>query len=174
MAKCVTYGLILAAASVGCSKPAPPQLTPKSASVSAISAEDVTLATVIEAYNPNAVAIAARSVTAKVTLDGKYDLGTITAGSAITLPPNARTDVSVPLRVKWADLATMATLAATNRPIPYAIDGSMSVGLSERISIDVPLHMTGTMSHDEIVQAALRSVPTLPGLPSLKDLGLTR
>jgi len=151
----------------GCSKPEPPTLTPKGASVIGVSLAGVNVRLTMEAFNPNRIELSARSVTGNVTLDGKVPLGTVTIPSPVLLPPNARTTLDVPLDAKWNDVGAIATLAATNAPVTYAVDGTVNIG-GDRLNVDVPFHMTGTIAHEDIVKATVRSLPALPGLPNLK------
>jgi LEA14-like dessication related protein len=151
------------ALSLGCSKPDPPVLTPKSAKLSSVTLAGVGFDLSVEAYNPNNVELSARSVTGKVVLDGKYDLGTATMSKPVTLPAGARTMIDVPLALSWHDMTAFAQLAASNRAAPYTIDGTVTIG-GERLNVDLPFHMTGTITHEELVQVTTKSLPALPGL----------
>ena len=160
---------LLAGVALGCSKPEPPVITPKEAIVASVSLTGVDFLLHVEAFNPNRVDLSARSVTGKVMLDGKYDLGTVTIGQAVSLPAGARTMIDVPLATKWSDLGALAGLAGTNRSVPYTIDGVETVG-GEHLNVDVPFHMTGTITHDQLVKATMRSVPGFPMIPLPRDL----
>jgi LEA14-like dessication related protein len=164
----VAFALVLVAASfvVACSKPEPPVITPKEASVTAITGTGVDLRASLEAYNPNRIALDARTVTAKMVLDGKYDLGTVTIPHAIALPAGARVTLDVPVSIKWNDFAPLLTLAASNHDVPYEITGTVNVG-GEKINFDLPFSVKGTMTHAQIVQATMRSIPQIPGMPML-------
>jgi LEA14-like dessication related protein len=151
------------ALSFGCSKPDPPVLTPKSAKLSAISVAGVSFDLSVEAYNPNSVELSARSVTGKVVVDGKYDLGAATISTPISLPAGARTTLDVPLALNWHDVGALAQLAAQSRPVPYTVDGTVTVG-GERLNVDLPFHMTGTITHEKLVEVTTRSLPTIPGI----------
>jgi LEA14-like dessication related protein len=148
---------------IACSKPDPPVLTPKSARVTQVSLAGVDLMLDVEAMNPNAVELAIREVSGKVVLDGKYDLGIATVAAPIRLPAGARTEVAVPMALTWKDVSALATLAASSRAVPFTVDGTVNVG-GERLNVDVPFHLTGTLTHDDLVKAAQRSLPGLPGL----------
>jgi LEA14-like dessication related protein len=153
---------ILLAFAAACSKPDPPVLTPKSAKVTAVTLAGVDITVDVEAYNPNGVELSARGVTGKVVLDGRYDLGTTTVSKIISLPAGARTDLEVPLAVTWKDAAALVPLATSNRTIPFTIDGTVTVG-GARLNVDLPFHLAGSMTHDELVQATTRSLPAIPG-----------
>jgi LEA14-like dessication related protein len=159
--------LALTFLSLSCTKPDPPVLTPKSATVTAVTATGVGLSLSVEAYNPNGVDLSAQSVTGKVVLDGKYDLGTSTIAKPVNLPAGARTTLDIPLSVNWNDMSALATIATTNRPAPYTVDGTVTVG-GGRLNVDLPFHMTGAISHEEILQATARSIPAIPGMPGFK------
>lgn len=158
---------VLALAFVGCSKPEPPVLTPKQATVASVSLTDIAFHLSVEAYNPNAIDLSAQSVTGKVTLDGKYDLGTTTIAQAVKLPAGTRTLIDVPLAMKWNDLGALASLAAANRAIPYAIDGTEKIG-GERLNIELPFHMVGTLTHEDLVKVTMDSLPGLGLIPLVK------
>jgi LEA14-like dessication related protein len=160
--------LIVAAAlaACGCSRPEPPALTPEQAQVTSIGPSGVDLAVTLEAQNPNSIDIATRSVTAKITLDGKFDLGTVKVATPLTLPAHKRTKLIVPLAVKWNDLSGLVSLAMQSRAVPYAVDGSVTLGV-EALSFNVPFHIGGAVTHAELVQATARSLPAL-GLPGLR------
>jgi LEA14-like dessication related protein len=155
-----------ALATLSCSKPDPPVLTPKSAKLSGITPAGVTFDLSVEAFNPNSVELAAQSVTGKVVLDGKYDLGTATVAKPVALPAGARTTLDIPLSLRWNDVLALGQLAASNRAAPYAVDGTVTVG-GARLNVDLPFHMTGTVTHEELVQLTTRSLPAIPGIPGL-------
>jgi LEA14-like dessication related protein len=156
----------LALALAACSRPEPPTLTPELATVTRVTPAGIDLQVRLDAYNPNGIEISARSVKANVMLDGKYDVGTVTVPMPLSLPAKKRTRLDVPLSVKWRDLTGLAALAASNRGVPYQLDGSVSLG-GDTLNVDVPFRMGGTITHEQLVQAVTNSLPKLPipGLP---------
>jgi len=146
---------------VGCAKPDPPILTAKEARLVAVSVAGLELRLRIEAENPNSIPLVTEGVSAQVTLDDRLDLGTVTVPTKLTLPAKARTDVEVPISVKWADVGTLAGLAAAGRPVPYAIRGTAKIG-AERLNVDVPFQIRGIVTPQELALGAMRSLP--PGL----------
>ena len=148
---------------VACSKPQPPRLTPLSAKVTAISTQGLDVALKLEADNPNDSAITARSLTATITLDGRYVLGTVTVPHNINLPPHQKTVLDVPVSSRWKDLAGLTTLAMAGKDVPYKIDGKVELG-GDMVSIDVPFQVGGTVTREQLAQAALSSLPKIPGL----------
>jgi LEA14-like dessication related protein len=159
--------LVLAALSFfafACSKPAPPTLSPKRASITSISPDGVAFDVILATTNPNDFDLTAGDVTAHFILDGNVDVGTATFPQTITLPANTTKDIDVPISLHWVDLLPLLEIAASNRPtVPYAVDGSLSLG-GDLIHIQVPFRFTGTVSREQIVRATVRSIPGLPGL----------
>ena len=138
----------------GCSRPDPPVVTPKSATVSKMSATGVDFQLRVEAYNPNTIALSTRSVTGKVVLDGTYDLGVVTIPRPVLLPPGERTLIDVPFATKWGQLGALALLAAQRRDVNFSVDGTMNIG-SDRLSFDVPFHRGGTITSEQLLGAPL-------------------
>ena len=153
--------LVLVTAS--CKKPEPPTIIPKEAKVTAVGPAGVTMQVKVDAVNPNSYPLTAQSITARAKLDGKYDLGAVTVPESITIPPTTPTEIIATMTMPWADLQTMAGLMGTQRPIPYAIEGSAKIG-GEHINVDVPFAATGTISRDQIIGAAAKGLPSFPGL----------
>lgn len=159
----LALALLLASAGAGCSKPKPPQLTPRSAKVTKLDLAGVDLRVEMEAFNPNGFDLAVRRVTGHVVIDGKYDLGTVAVDQPITLPAGARTNLDVPLSVKWNGAQTFAAIGAARRAVPYTVDGTATIG-GERFNVDVPFTLKGEITEEQVVSAALRSLQNLPGL----------
>ena len=155
--------LAAAVALTACSRPEPPTLTPELAKVTAISAAGIDLQVRLEAYNPNSVELSARSMKANVKLNGKYDVGTVTVPTPLALPPKKRTKMDVPLSVKWRDLSGIAALAANQAGVPYEVDGTVSLG-GDTLNVDVPFHMGGTVTRDQLMRVVASSLPQIPGL----------
>jgi len=120
--------LLAALAMVSCSGPEPPTLTPVSGTITSVSPAGLGLRVKLEAYNPNSFGLTTRDVTAKVTLDGRYDAGTVTIRHALDLPAQKRTALDIPVTMTWQDLAGLAGLAAAGRDIPYTVEGTVAIG----------------------------------------------
>lgn len=148
-----------------CSKPEPPKLVPKELTLTGLAPAGASLVVRVEATNPNRVTLSARSMTAKVKLDGRWDLGTVTIAKPVVLPPGAPTMVDVPMTLPWSDLKAVGALAAATGPVPYVLEGTVAIG-GERFDVDVPFTMSGTLTREEVIGAALKSLPTIPGLPA--------
>jgi LEA14-like dessication related protein len=157
--------LAAALALAACSRPEPPTLTPVRATVTAVTAAGIDLRVRLDAYNPNGIDLSTRTVKANVMLDGKYDVGSVTVPTPLKLPAKKRTQLDVPLSVKWHDLTGIASLAASNRGVPYQLDGTVALG-GDTLNVDVPFRMDGTITHEQIVQAVNNSLPKLqlPGV----------
>jgi len=145
----------------GCARPKLPTITPEKAKVASIGSAGVELLVELGVDNPNRVELSGRSVTGRLVLDGKHDLGTVTVPHAFKLPPGKRSHLSIPLSLTWKDLTALVGLAASNRDIPYAVDGSVSLG-GDVLNADVPFRLSGVFTHDELVRATVNSMPRLP------------
>ena len=151
--------------SAACSKPQPPEISVKAAKVTDVNLAGLTVAVETELYNPNKFPMTLQSVTGNVKLEGKYDLGQVTVSTPVSLPAGERTAASVPLAVKWQNAGTVAALAGSAATIPFTVTGTASVG-GEKLSLEVPFQVQGTVTREQLTQAALRSIPTsLPGFP---------
>lgn len=153
-----------AVALAACSKPQPPTVRPVSAQVTAISPAGLDVETKLEAYNPNSFDIDVSSFTATITLDHKYNAGTVTSTHPVTLPAEKKKVFDLPLSVKWHDVLTLAPLALSNRDVPW--DADVKVSLSGGgIDVALPFKVSGVLTHAQIAQAVERSLPKIPGLP---------
>jgi LEA14-like dessication related protein len=158
--RAIALAILLAA----CSRPKPPTITPERAVVTAIGPSGIEMSLELSLHNPNTVDISARSVTATAVLDGKYTMSPVTIPRAFTLPARADAPLAVPMTLAWSDLSTLVTLAGTQRSIPYDVDGSVSLG-GDLLHVDVPFHLSGVVTHEQLVAATLNSLPrSLPGL----------
>jgi LEA14-like dessication related protein len=146
-----------------CSKPEPPKIVPKEARVTAIGPAGLEVLLKVEATNPNSITLSAQSFTGKAKLDGKYEMGTVTVDKPVTLPPNTPTMIDVPMTIPWTDAKVLASLVSVQRPVPYVVDGSVKVG-GERLQVDVPFTLSGSITRDQMVGAAVKSLPVIPGL----------
>ncbi len=168
--------LVVASASLSCSKPEPPVLTPERVTIKSVGPTGVDFILAMRAKNPNKFDLNVQSVTAKVTINGSIDLGNTTIASPVTLPASADTPLSIPVSFQWTSLPAIARLGASRRDVPYKIEGHVEVG-GRSLSVSLPFTMTGTMKHEDLTKAALNSLPEqLRGLvPDLnKPLELPR
>lgn len=149
-----------------CSKPKAPQLTPKEATVTSVDVSGFDMRVKMDAFNPNAFPLSVRAVAAHVVVSGNQDLGTVTASSPISLAPNAHTLVDVPMKVKWKSVGGFARIAASQRAVPYVIDGTATVG-GESLNVDVPFKLEGVITAAQLQQAGMKSLQNIPGLQGL-------
>jgi LEA14-like dessication related protein len=148
--------------SAACSKPEPPKLVPKEAKVTAIGPTGASVLLRMEATNPNRLTLSLRSVTGKAKLDGRWELGTVTITKPVVLPPNVPTMIDVPMTLPWTDMKTLGALASTTGPVPYVVDGTVTVG-GENLNVDLPFSISGTITREQVLGAALKSLPAIPG-----------
>jgi hypothetical protein len=146
---------------VACARPKPPTITPEKGEVTSVGPEGMTLKLSLTLDNPNRIDLSARSVTGRLLLDGKYDLGTVTVSEPFRLPSGQRTPLTVPMTVGWKDLGVVLVLAASNRNLPYDVDGSVNVG-GDSINVNLPFHLSGIVTHEQLLKATLNSIPRLP------------
>jgi len=158
-----TLLLIAALSLAACARPEPPKITPISGRVTGISPTGIDVEAKLEGENPNDVDLTVKSCTAKVTLDGKYDIGTVTAPHSIKLPAHKKTRFDMPISVKWRDVAALAPLGMTNRDVPYEADGTVRISVKS-VELDLPFKVTGVLTHAQIMQAVARSIPKIPGI----------
>lgn len=154
---------VTALALAACSRPEPPTVRPISGKVTTISTTGLDLEAKLEATNPNGFDIPIRSFTAKITLDHKYDAGTVSSNHAVTLPAEQKKVFDLPISLKWNDVTTLAPLALVTRDIPWDADVTIKVD-AKGIDVDVPFKVSGVITHLQIVTAVGRSLPKIPGL----------
>jgi len=152
------FGVYLALA---CGRPKPPTITPEKGEVTSVGPDGIQLTLALTVDNPNRIDLSARSVTGRVLLDGKHDLGTVTVSQPFRLPSGQRTALSVPMTVAWKDLGVVLALAASNRNLPYDVDGFVSVG-GDSINVNLPFHLSGVVTHEQLLKATLNSLPRFP------------
>lgn len=146
---------------VACSKPEAPTLTPESVKVLGVTPQGMSLQVTLKAHNPNDFALKARSLKARVVLDGTTDLGEMTVPAKVTLPKKAATAIVVPVEMKWGNLAAIAMLAASKPVIPFTMTGTANVG-GEGLNVDLPFTLSGTVTREELLRATATAIPTLP------------
>jgi LEA14-like dessication related protein len=159
-------GLLLAIPflfALGCAKPEPPTLTPKSATITAVSPAGLDLRLELQADNPNTVDLDAQKVVADVTLDGTVKLGTVTIPTPVHLPAKKSTTLTVPVRATWTNLLALAPIAQKRGEVPFSVDGKVTVGGA--LEIDVPFHLEGKMTPAQLAELARTALPKIPGLP---------
>jgi LEA14-like dessication related protein len=157
---------LLLAAALGlaaCSRPEPPTVRPISGRVTSVGSNGIALSAKLEADNPNSFEVSIKSLTATITLDGKYNVGTVTIPNAITLPAKKKKTFEVPISMPWGNVAEIAPLALQIRDVPYEVKGTVKGG-ADGLDLEVPFTVTGVVTHQQIQQAVGSAIPKLPGI----------
>lgn len=141
-----------------CKKPDPPHVVPKEARVVGLGPRGLDVQLKVEATNPNGVTLSVQSFTGKAKLDGRWDMGSVTVSKPVVLPPRTPTMIDVPMTLPWTDMTALAQLATSPRPVPYVVEGTAKIG-GEKLNVDVPFSIPGTITREQIVAAALGSLP---------------
>jgi hypothetical protein len=158
----VSWGVLLAGCLVSaCGRPKPPTISPERGELTSIGPAGIQLRLQLAVDNPNHIDLSARSVTGKVVLHGKYDLGTVTVSQPFQLPAGQRSHLTVPMTVALSDAPAILGLVATNRSLPYDVNGSLNVG-AESFNVTLPFHLSGEFSHEQLLKAMVNSLPAFP------------
>ena len=152
--------VVLSLALAGCSKPAPPTLTPRSAQVSAVKPDGIQLALVLSAHNPNGFPIVASAVSGTVELQDGRPLGTTSSAEAFTIPAGGDQDLKATLDVRFNSLAVLAPYALAAKPVLYRVRGSARIG-GESLNVEVPFTIDGQLTPEQVVAAGLHGAADL-------------
>ncbi len=147
---------------IACSKPKPPELTPRSVQVSAITPESVELAVLLDARNPNAFPILASSVTASVALQDGTPLGTGSSTEPISIPGDGTAPITCKLAVRFSSGSALLPYAMAMKPLPYRLNGTAKIG-GEHLNVDVPFTIDGVLTPEQVAVAGLRGATKLLG-----------
>jgi LEA14-like dessication related protein len=145
--------LVVACSAVEEVEPDAPRITAEKAILTKISPAGIELLVELGAYNPNDIELEAQSVTAKVVLDGKHDMGTVEIPQEVDLPSEQQIRIAVPVVVDWKDVTVIAAFIALKRNVPYDIDGSVKIGV-ELFKMSVPFHVSDIITEEQLRQAA--------------------
>jgi LEA14-like dessication related protein len=145
---------------LACDKPVLPTLVPERVRITRVSAAEIDFVVTVAATNPNSITLVARSLTAHVKVADQYDLGTVEQPVTTALPAKRTTQLEVPMSVQVKDIAGLAALGATHAKIPYSVDGEVGLG-GDLVHVELPYKLSDTVPRDEIIQAALASIPGL-------------
>lgn len=153
-----------------CSRPAPPQLTPREVVLTELTPTGASLRLKLAAANPNAYALSANSFKAHLTFDGgRIDAGTVNVATPFALAPNATTELDVPVTLSYAGMAALGVLAAQKPQVSYTVDGTVNIG-GEKLNVDLPYTLNGTVTQAQILQATVKGAAQIPGLQGLGGL----
>lgn len=161
LARFFTVSLLVGLAFTACGRPKPPTITPEKGELTAIGPDGVHLILYLNVENPNRFDLSARSVTGRVLLDGKHDVGNIAVSQPFRLAAEKVTRLSVPATLALKDVPVVLGLAASNRDLTYDVDGTVMVG-GDSINVNLPFHLSGVLTHQQLLQATMNSLPRLP------------
>lgn len=150
----------LAWLAVGCSKPKPPTLTPRSARVTALKPDGVQLSLVLAAHNPNGFPLIVNAVSGNFELQDGTPLGSGSSAASFSVPSDGDQDLPVTLDVRFSSLSALAPYALAAKPLPYRIRGSARIG-SDHLNVDVPYTIEGVLTAEQVIAAGLRGAGNL-------------
>ena len=144
-----------------CGRPKPPTITPEKGELTSVGPDGVHVMLHLGVENPNRFDLSARSVTGRVVLDGKYDVGSVAMSQPFRLPAGQVTRMSVPTTFALRDLPAVVGLALSNRDLTYDVNGSVNVG-GDSLNVNLPFHLSGEITHEQLLKATVNSLPRLP------------
>ena len=148
------------ALAVGCSKPQPPSLTPRSAQVTAIKPDGVQLSLILAAHNPNSFPIIVNAVSGSFELRDGTPLGSGQSAASFSIPGEGDQDLSATLDVRFTSLSVLTPYALQAKAVPYRIRGTARVG-GDHLNVDVPFTIDGELTPEQVVAAGLRGAANL-------------
>jgi Late embryogenesis abundant protein len=151
---------VIAVSLAACSTPAPPTVTAESVSLTRLDAAGVALRMELDATNPNASDVSVSAVTSRILIDEAHEVGRVTVPETMTLAAGKTTKVDVSVSMGWTDVGFLAQLAFTGKDVPYSVDGTLALGGS-LLHVGVPFHMQGRISHDQLMNLAVNSLPSV-------------
>jgi LEA14-like dessication related protein len=141
----------------GCSKPQPPQVTARSARVTATAPTGVELAVELDVHNPNAFPLLVESVEGTLSVAGGAEIGRGTARPGTDIPAQGSAPVTSHLTVPWSNLTALAPYALSGAPVPYTFEGRARVG-GKRLNVEVPFTLRGELSRQQLLQIGLQGL----------------
>ena len=147
---------ITLAGSIGCSKPQPPTITPKSAQVVAVGPTGVQLVVALDVSNPNDFPIVAQAVDGHLLLgagDG-IELGQAHAVPTSSIPAQGTSTVTSQLSVTWSSLAALAPFMLSPAAVPYHFNGTVTLG-GEHLNLSLPFTLNGELTRAQLINAGL-------------------
>jgi hypothetical protein len=128
--------------------------------VTRIDGAGIGLDLVLSANNANTVDLTLTEVRSHLVLDGTHDIGTVSVPESVVLAAGKSTQVDVQVSMPWSDVGALAPRAALGGPIPYSVDGSVSLGgVLERVRL--PFHAEGSIASADLVKATVRALAPL-------------
>ena len=151
-----------ASLALGCARPEPPRITPRSADVTGVTAQGLGLRVHCVVRNTNRFDLTVQRVSVRLTLAGR-DLGVTELPSTLRLPTNTDVPMDIDVRAPWGDLPGIVAVTVFNENIPYRLDGTARVG-GERLNVDVPFTLESTLPRRVLLGAASSATPGMPPL----------
>ena len=111
----------------------------------------------MSALNPNGVDLTATDVASHLVVGKTHDLGTLTLPKSVTLPAGKVTEIDVPVTLKWSEVGVLAQLASSGSAVPFTVDGTLDMGGA--LHMGVPFHMVGAITREQLLGAAMNSMP---------------
>jgi LEA14-like dessication related protein len=145
---------------LGCSKPKPPTLTPRSAQVASVSPSGVELNVELFAQNPNGFPLVGSQVQSTFELRDGTALGTATSSDRFSIPAEGEATVLARLQVRFSSLTALAPYALAAQAVPYRLRGSARLG-GEDLNVEVPFQIDGELTPAQVVAADLRGAADL-------------
>lgn len=152
----------VAALTLGCARPTPPRITPRSADVTGANAQGLGLKVHCVVRNGNRFDLTVQRVSVRLTLAGR-DLGVTELPTTLRLPTNTDVPMDIDVRAPWGDLPGIIAVTVFNENVPYRLDGTAQVG-GERLNVDVPFTLESTLPRRVLLGAVSSATPGMPPL----------
>jgi LEA14-like dessication related protein len=145
---------IAVVASLGCSKPQPIEVTPRSAQVVSATPAGIRIALSLDVANPNDFDVSARSVKGTLEIGNGIPIGTGSSEPRTPIPARGSSHVPAELALGWTNLNALIPLALSGQPVPYQFRGTATVG-GESLNMDVPFAIAGEITREQLLQIGL-------------------
>ena len=91
-------------------------------------------------------------------------MGTFEVPQNVVLAAHKTTPITATLTSPWQNVQMLVPLAASGKPVPYTVDGTVSIGGS-RLDVDLPFHLDGVITARQMHDALSASLPKGIQLP---------
>jgi LEA14-like dessication related protein len=140
-----------------CAKPEPPQLTPRSASVTAVLPSGIDFVLTLDVYNPNSFPLVVNRVDGTLELGAGTELGQGHAEPNGSIGAKSGTTVSSQLHIPWANLSALLPLTLSPQPVAYTVRGHAKLG-SARLNVSLPFTLKGELTREQLLLAGLQGL----------------
>lgn len=155
-----SLALVLSLAAASCAKPEPPQLTPRSATVTAIGPAGIDFALALDVYNPNSFPLVVSSLDGTLELGAGAELGRGHAEPNGSIGAKSSSSVSSQLHIPWANLSALVPLTLSPQPVAYTVRGNAKLG-SARLNVSLPFTLRGELTREQLLRAGLQGLGTI-------------